>query len=171
MVSSPADTGSDSTASRGRGRRLASVFRLGVRRLGGKLTGRSSTRLLLSVTGIAVAIMLMTAVSGVALGLASQNAVQSEAVDYWVVPEGGDVQTIAVSTGGPQLGEGHALTAELASDDRVRYATAVLLQVVPLEGPEGTEYVLFVGAVPPAEATPTIAGLPTDPLTAGVVFK
>ena len=167
MVSSPADTGSDSTASRGRGRRLASVFRLGVRRLGGKLTGRSSTRLLLSVTGIAVAIMLMTAVSGVALGLASQNAVQSEAVDYWVVPEGGDVQTIAVSTGGPQLGEGHALTAELASDDRVRYATAVLLQVVPLEGPEGTEYVLFVGAVPPAEATPTIAGLPTDPLTAG----
>jgi len=122
---------------------------------------------MLSVTGIAVAIMLLTTVSGIALGLASQTAVQSDDVDYWVVPEGGDVQTIAVSTGGPQLGETHALTADIAADDRVAYATPVLLQVVPLESPAGTQYILFAGVVPPTETTPTIAGLPTAPLTPG----
>ena len=167
VMSQDTTEGVDRTNRLGSVGRLASVSRLGVRRLIGKLTSRESTRLLLSVTGIAVAIMLLTAVSGVALGLASQNAVQSEAVDYWVVPEGGDVQTIAVSTGGPELGESHAITAELAADDRVSYATPVLLQVIPLDGPDGTEYVLFVGAVPPAAATPTIAGLPTTSLTPG----
>lgn len=148
-------------------RRLLAVFQLGVRRLLGKLTGRESTRLLLSVTGIAVAIMLLTTVSGVAVGLASQTAVQSDDVDYWIVPEDGDLQTIAVSTGGPQLGETHPLAAELSADDRVSYATPVLLQVVPLNTNTSTEYILFVGVVPPDEPTPTIAGLPTAPLTSG----
>lgn len=148
-------------------RRLIAVFRLGVRRILGKLTGRESTRLLLSVTGIAVAIMLLITVSGVAVGLASQTAVQSDDVDYWIVPEGGDLQTIAVSTGGPQLGETHPLAAQIAADDRVTYATPVLLQVVPLEGETGTEYILFVGVVPPDASSPTIAGLPTAPLTPG----
>lgn len=159
--------GSDRTEQSGGVGRLVGVGRLGVRRLIGKLTSRESTRLLLSVTGIAVAIMLLTAVSGVALGLASQTAVQSESVDYWVVPENEDIQTIAVSTGGPELGESHAVTAELAADDRVSYATPVLLQVIPLDGPDGTEYVLFIGAVPPTNATPAIAGLPTASLTSG----
>jgi len=86
----------------GRLRRIVAVLGLGVRRLLGKVAGRESNRLLFSVTGIAVAVMLMLTVSGVALGLASQTAVQSDSVDYWVVPEGGSLDTIAVSTGGPK---------------------------------------------------------------------
>lgn len=148
-------------------RRFISAFQLGIRRLLGKLTGGESTRLLLSVTGIAVAIMLLTTVSGVAVGLASQTAVQSDDVDYWIVPEDSDLQTIAVSTGGPQLGETHPLATELTADDRVTYATPVLLQVVPVTVETGTEYILFVGVVPPDTLTPTISGLPTAPLTPG----
>ena len=148
-------------------RRGVAVLGLGVRRLLGKLATRDSTRLLFSVTGVAVAIMLMTTVSGVAVGLASQSAVQSDNVDYWVVPEGGSVDTIAVSTDGPKLGDTHRLTTELTQDDRVAYATPVLLQVVPVPSADGPQYVLFLGVVPPRNATPTIAGLPTAPLTPG----
>lgn len=148
-------------------RRLGAVFQLGVRRLLGKLTSRESTRLMLSVTGIAVAIMLLTTVSAVALGLASQTAVQSDDVDYWVVPESGDLQTIAVSTGGPQLGETHTIAADIAADDRVDHATPVLLQVVPVNTAAGSQYVLFVGVISPEATSPTVAGLPTAPLTPG----
>lgn len=148
-------------------RRLGAVFQLGVRRLLGKLTSRESTRLILSVTGIAVAIMLLTTVSAVALGLASQTAVQSDDVDYWVVPESGDLQTIAVSTGGPQLGETHTIAADIAADDRVDHATPVLLQVVPVNTATGSQYVLFVGVISPEATSPTVAGLPTAPLTPG----
>lgn len=150
-----------------RRRRLVAVFRLGVRRLAGKLRGPGSPRLILSVTGIAVAIMLLTTVSAIILGLGSQIAVQSENVDYWVVPESGDLQTVAVSTGGPQLGQSHAITAEIAADKRVSHTTPVLLQIIPIDGPSGTEYILFVGVVPPEKSAPTIAGLPTAPLTPG----
>ncbi|WP_229663694.1 ABC transporter permease [Halobellus salinus] len=152
---------------RARVRRVVAVLGLGVRRLLGKLSTRESTRLLFSVTGVAVAIMLMTTVSGVAVGLASQSAVQSENVDYWVVPEGGSVDTIAVSTDGPKLGDTHRLAAELSRDERVSYATPVLLQVVPVPSADGPQYVLFLGVVPPRNATPTIAGLPTARLTPG----
>jgi hypothetical protein len=148
-------------------RRLLAVFRLGVRRLYGKLAGAESTRLVLSVTGIAVAIMLLTTVSGIALGLGSQTAVQSDNVDYWVVPESGDVQSIAVSTGGTQLGNTHAVSAEIAADERVDHATPVLLQVIPIAGSSGPEYVLFVGVVPPEEGNPTVPGLPTASLSPG----
>lgn len=148
-------------------RRFVAVFRLGVRRLLGKLTGRESTRLILTVTGIAVAIMLLTTVSAVALGLASQTAVQSDDVDYWVVPESGDLQTVAVSTGGPQLGDTHDITANITADNRVDFATPVLLQVLPVNTASGTEYVLFVGVVPAETVSPTVAGLSTAPLTPG----
>jgi putative ABC transport system permease protein len=53
-------------------------------------------------------------------------------VDYWVVPEGATLDTIAVSVDGPRLGEVHAITDDLAGDDRVGYATPVLVQLVPV---------------------------------------
>lgn len=152
-----------------RPRRVVALVGLGVRRTVGKARGGTSRRLLLSVSGVAVAIMVMVMISGVALGLASQSAVQSEDVDYWVVPEGGNLDTIAVSTEGPQLGSTHGLTEQLRTDERVRYATPVLLQVVPVASPEGDslEYVLFVGVVAPEEATPTVAGVSTAQLEPG----
>jgi putative ABC transport system permease protein len=109
----------------------------------------------------------MVTVSGVAIGLASQSAVQSENVDYWITPEGGSLDTIAVSTDGPRLGDTHQLTADLTNDDRITFVTPVLLQVVPVPSADGTQYILFIGVVPPADAAPTIAGVPTAPLTPG----
>lgn len=147
--------------------RLGAVFRLGVRRLFGKVTGSGSNRIRFSVTGIAVAVMLMITVSGVALGLASQTAVQSDNVDYWVVPEGGSLDTIAVSTGGPKLGNTHELAGRLNADARVDYATPVGIQVIPINTSEGQQYVMFVGVIPPENRTPTVAGLPTAPLSPG----
>lgn len=151
------------------GRRTVSIAGLGFRRTLGKATGGGSNRLLLSITGVAVAIMLLITVSGVALGMASQNAVQSDDVDYWVVPEGGNLNTIAVSTGGPQLGDTHRLTDRLQSDTRVEYATPVLLQVVPVQSStrNDPEYVLFIGVIVPETSQPVIAGQPTDALQAG----
>jgi putative ABC transport system permease protein len=111
--------------------------------------------------------MLLITVSGVSLGLASQTAVQSDDVDYWVVPEGGNLDTIAVSTDGPRLGSTHQVADRLTADARIAYATPVLLQVVPVDSPDGSQFILFVGVVAPADRDPRIAGIPTASLTPG----
>lgn len=146
---------------------VGAVCALGVRRLLGKLSGQRSARLLFSFAGVAVAIMLLITVSGVALGLASQTAVQSDDVDYWIVPQGGNLDTIAVSTEGPRLGNTHQVTARLTTDDRIAYATPVLLQVVPVESTDGRQFILFAGVVAPRDRDPRIAGIPTTSLTPG----
>lgn len=143
------------------------VCALGVRRLLGKLSGQASTRLLFSFAGVAIAVMLLITVSGVALGLASQTAVQSDDVDYWIVPQGGNLDTIAVSTEGPRLGKTHQVTERLTTDERVAYTTPVLLQVVPVRSPDGRQFILFVGVIAPADGERRIAGIPTTPLTPG----
>jgi putative ABC transport system permease protein len=150
-------------------RRVLALAGLGIRRTLGKTRSRSSRRLLLSLSGVAVAIMVMVLISSIALGLASQGAVQSDDVDYWVVPEGGSLDTIAVSTAGPQLGATHNLTRRLQRDDRVEYATPVLLQVVPVVAPgrDSPAYILFVGVIAPETATPTVAGVSTASLDPG----
>lgn len=151
------------------GRRVRLLTAFAVQRLTGKLVGPSARRLILTLLGVTVAIMLMTTVTGVALGLSSQSAVQADNVDYWVVPEGGDLTTIAASTDGPRLGATHQLTAQLRTDSRVTYATPVLLQVVSVRNPaaETDAYVLLVGVIPPSETDTRIASLPTAPLTPG----
>lgn len=150
-------------------RRVLALAGLGVRRTLGKTRHGSSRRLLLSLSGVAVAIMVMVLISSIALGLASQSAVQSDDVDYWIVPEGGSLETIAVSPAGPQLGSTHSLIRRLQRDATVAYATPVLLQVVPVATPtqDTPAYVLFVGVVAPDTASPTVAGVSTTPLTAG----
>jgi putative ABC transport system permease protein len=156
----------------GRGRRrhrVVAVLGLAARRAVGRLAGGGSRRLVLSVLGVAAAVMLMTTVTGVALGMAAQDVVHGDDVDYWVVPESSSLDTVAVATSGPRLGDTHDLARRLGDDDRVTYATPVLLQVVPLVDRAGgtREYVLLVGVVPPASGDRTVAGLPTAPLTPG----
>jgi len=109
----------------------------------------------------------MVAVSGVSLGLASESVIESEGVDYWVVPEQSSVESIAVSTGGLQLGDVHATSAAIASDDRVSYATPVLLELVPVRDANTGErtYVLAAGVIP-AEGT-EVLGLSTTSLEPG----
>ncbi|MFB6161398.1 MAG: FtsX-like permease family protein [Haloferacaceae archaeon] len=156
----------------GRGRRrhrVVAVLGLAARRVSGRLTAGGSRRLLLSVLGVAAAVMLMTTVTGVALGMAAQGVVRGDDVDYWVVPESSSLDTVAVATSGPRLGDTHALADRLAADDRVTYATPVLLQVVSLRNraSDTSEYVLLVGVIPPDGGDRTVAGLPTAPLTPG----
>lgn len=124
-------------------------------------------RVLLSLLGVALAIGLMIAVSGVSLGLASESVVESEGVDYWLVPEQSNVESVAVSAGGVQLGSVHETSAEIARDDRVDYATPVLLELVPVRDSATGEraYVLAAGIVPRADAE--VLGLPAATLEAG----
>jgi len=89
-----------------RSHRFRSLVGLAVRRVLGRLR-IAAPRAVLSLAGVAVAVGLMVAVTGVSLGLASQSVIQSEGVDYWIVPEQASVESIAISTGGPRLSNVH----------------------------------------------------------------
>jgi len=172
-------------SARSRRARWFGLTEFGLRRVLGRAAAGGSSRVLLSVAGVAIAVALMTTVTGVSLGLASQSAVQSEGVDYWVVPEQASLDTIAVDVGGPKLGEVHPVADRLTADPRVRSATPVLVQVVPVRNVDaGTrEYVVLVGVIPgngSADArgadgpgasgtddATTVAGLPTAALAPG----
>lgn len=149
-------------------RRLLSIIGLGFRRILGRLSGSASTRVLLSAAGVAIAVMLMTTVSGVALGLASQGTVQSDDVDYWIVPEETGESSSVLAVGGAQLGDVHTTAAELQRDDRVQFATPVQLRVVNIQNPrtETDEYVLAIGVIP-QDGSESIAGLPLRGMTPG----
>ncbi|EMA05422.1 FtsX-like permease family protein [Haloferax denitrificans] len=148
--------------------RLFGVVGLAGRRVLGRLRTTSSKQVLLSVLGVALAVTLMTTVSGIALGLGAENAIQSEGVDYWVVPEASTASSVAVSVGSPQLGDTHAITDRLSRDERVDYATPVQTQLVTLapEGGSTDEYVLAAGIIPPEEPT-SVVGVSTEALTPG----
>ncbi|ADE02653.1 FtsX-like permease family protein [Haloferax volcanii] len=148
--------------------RLFGVVGLAGRRVLGRLRTTSSKQVLLSVIGVALAVTLMTTVSGIALGLGAENAIQSEGVDYWVVPEASTASSVAVSVGSPQLGDTHAITDRLARDERVDYATPVQTQLVTLAPEDGStdEYVLAAGIIPPEEPT-SVVGVSTEALTPG----
>lgn len=150
------------------GYRLLSIIGLGFRRILGRLTGSASTRVILSAAGVAIAVMLMTTVSGVALGLASQGTVQSDDVDYWIVPEESGQSSSALAVGGAQLGDVHTTAARLQADERVDFATPVQLRVVNIQNPKtGTdEYMLAIGVVP-QDGSESIAGLPLRGMTPG----
>jgi putative ABC transport system permease protein len=125
------------------------------------------------VFGVALAIGLMVSVTGISLGLASQSVVESEDVDYWIVPEGTSAESIAVSTEGVKLGNVHAASNRIGTDDRVSYATPVLISLLPVDDASTgqREYILAVGVVPSEELD--VLGLsgvtltPGDPYYAG----
>jgi putative ABC transport system permease protein len=109
----------------------------------------------------------MVSVTGISLGLASESIINSEGVQYWIVPEEADVQSVAVSTGGVQLGEVHSTSQRIEHDSRVRYATPVLVELVPVEDANtgSRDYLLAVGVLGRSQAD--ILGLPTGALTPG----
>ncbi|AFK19912.1 ABC transporter permease [Haloferax mediterranei ATCC 33500] len=150
--------------------RLLGILGLAVRRILGRLRTTSSKQVLLSVLGVALAVTLMTTVSGIALGMGAENAIQSEDVDYWVVPEASTASSVAVDVGSPQLGNTHAITERLDTDERIDYATPVQTQLVRLSPGDGNgsteEYVLVAGIIPPEKPT-KVVGVPTDALEPG----
>jgi len=150
----------------GRLRRLWGLVGLGVARVRGRIRV-APHRVVLSVFGVALAIGLMISVTGVSLGLASQAVVESEEVDYWIVPEGSETESVVVSSGGVKLGNVHSTSQRIARDDRVEYATPVFVTLLPVQDAVTGKrtYVLTVGVVP----TPgmDILGLPADTLAPG----
>lgn len=148
------------------GSRLLSILGLAVRRVRGRVR-TTPLRVLASVLGVALAIALMVAVTGISLGLASQSVVDGDDVDYWVLPEDATVQSVAVSTEGLQLGDVHATSERIGADSRVEAAIPVLLELLPVrDGETGQRrYLLAAGvrAVPDA----SVLGLSLAPLTAG----
>lgn len=144
-------------------RRVVGLVRLGARRTAALAV--DSRQVALAVLGVALTVMLVTTVGGVALGLAS-GTVGGDDVDYRIVPAASSVESVAVAVGGPKLGDVHRVTDRLSDDERIEYATPVELQVVQLTAASGPEeYVLLVGVIPAAGQS--VAGLPVSALTAG----
>lgn len=148
------------------GQRLRSLLGLAFARVRGRFR-IAPQRVLLAVLGVGVAVGLMVSVTGVSLGLASQSVVQSDNVDYWLVPEQASVESIAVSTGGPRLGDVHRTSQQIAADDRVDYVTPVMLELVPVRDATtgDRKYVFAIGVVP--ESGQSVLDLPADRLETG----
>lgn len=150
--------------------RFVGITGLAVRRVRGRVV-TSPQRVLLSILGVAFAVGLLIAITGVSLGLASDSVIQSEGVNYWIVPEQSTVSTVAVSTGSVQLGSAHSINDRIQRDDRVEYATPVLLELLPVIDTKTGErkYILAAGIVPSAE-TATFSGMSTDGLSPGDTY-
>ena len=148
----------------GRGRRLAGLVRLGVHRTVARTT--RSRQVAFAAVGVALAVMLVVTVGGVALALASGSAVGGD-VDYRIVPAASSVESIAVRVGGPKLGGVHGTTAELAEDPRIEYVTPIDFQVLRLSNPATgrAEYVLVAGVIP--ERGASVGGLSLSALRPG----
>lgn len=148
--------------------RWAAVLRFA----GGRLlyrTWHTTPKQILATIGIvALAITLLLVVTGLSLELADEQDVETEEVDYRIVPEEGSSLSAVVDVEGPRLGDVHERTNEIESHESVEHATPVLVDVVRLRAPESDEpvYVLAVGVVPSDDGAP-IAELETEALEAG----
>ncbi|WP_458207756.1 ABC transporter permease [Haladaptatus sp. NG-SE-30] len=131
-----------------------------------KATRTAPRQTAVSVAGVAVAVALLLVVTALGLGLVQETTVRSDAVDYWVVPQSADVSTMVVSAGEPQLGDVHRKSATLTRQDRIEYATPILVSVVQVESGGKSEYVLGIGVIPSSRLD-RVAGLPTAPLSPG----
>ncbi|MFB6200404.1 MAG: ABC transporter permease [Halorhabdus sp.] len=150
----------------GRTHRIVGLVGIGVRRLLAKLLHTERRRVLLSISGVALAIAIMLIITGVSIGLSSQNTVGGENVDYWVVPESRSASTLVADAGSTQFGNSHVAGRTIASFDGVTYASPVLLELNRLRTTAGrSEYVLLIGVV--AHDDLEVAGLKATPLTTG----
>jgi putative ABC transport system permease protein len=147
-------------------RRAVALVTLGVAQTLGRFRTAEARRLALTALGVALAVALMVSVTSVAVGLASGSTVQSDGVDYWIVPEGGSASSIAVSVEGPRLGAVHQTAERIEADDRVTFATPVQLQILRFSAGNTSEYVLVVGIIAPPGGN-EVLGLPTDALAPG----
>ncbi|MFC4451560.1 ABC transporter permease [Halorussus aquaticus] len=146
--------------------RWVGLVGVALRRTATKATRTAPRQTAVSVLGVAIAVALMLVVTATGLGLVQGTTVRGDAVDYWVVPEGGGASTMVVSTESAQLGDVHAKSAALNDDGRVEYATPVQISVLKVQSGGTSEYVLGVGVVPDPKLD-RVAGLPTAPLSPG----
>lgn len=148
---------------RDRFRRLVGLAGLGVRRVVGRSTGPGGRRTIAGVVGTAVAVALLVSVTGVGVALAADATVLGSNVDYWVVPESGE-GSVLVASDSPELGSVHDATTRI--DDGVEYATPVLTRPIRLQAGDTREYVLAVGVIGSPDAT-RVAGASPQALAPG----
>ena len=147
---------------------LVGVIGLGVRRVVGRLRGAAPGRMTVCILGVAVAVALLVVVSGISLGLANSTTIESEDIDYWIVPDEAGAGSVPLQAEGARLSQVHQVTAELRRDDRIAYASPVVLQPLQLHNPAtgDREYVVAVGVIPTDQqrrvADMEISALPTD---------
>ncbi|MUW14940.1 FtsX-like permease family protein [Halorubrum sp. CBA1125] len=103
------------------------------------------------IAGVAVAVALLFVVTGISLGLAAGATVESEDIDYWIVPDEGGAGSVPLEAEGARLSEVHDVTRRLREDDRIDYVSPVALRPLRLENPEtgNRTYVIAVGVIPP----------------------
>ncbi|WP_233559322.1 MULTISPECIES: FtsX-like permease family protein [unclassified Halorubrum] len=147
-----------------RRRQLAGICGLGVRRVVGRLRTGARGRTLVSITGVALAVALLVVVTSLSAGLAGGATVQSEDIDYWIVPDESGAGSVPLNAEGAQLSEVHRITAQLRADSRINYVTPVAITPIQLRHPATNEqtYVLVLGVIP--ESGRHVAGLNTTPL-------
>ena len=145
-------------------RQLGGISGLGVRRVVGRLRTGARGRTLVSITGVALAVALLVIVTSLSAGLAGGATVQSEDIDYWIVPDESGAGSVPLNAEGAQLSEVHRITAQLRADSRIDYATPVAITPIQLQNPTTDErtYVLALGVIP--ESGRHVAGLNTTPL-------
>ncbi|WP_248516911.1 ABC transporter permease [Salinarchaeum laminariae] len=148
---------------RDRLRRLVGLAGLGVRRVVGRSTGPGGRRTIAGVVGTAVAVALLVSVTGVGVALAADATVLGSDVDYWIVPESGE-SSVLVASDTPELGSVHDATARI--DDGADYATPVLTRPIRMEAGNAQEYVLVVGVIGAPDAS-NVAGASPQALTPG----
>ena len=131
-------------------REFAAVCGLGVRRVIGRLRGAAPGRMSVCIAGVAIAVALLFVVTGLSIGLAGSSTVESEDIDYWIVPDEGGAGSVPLQSEGARLSQVHTVTEELNRDDRIAYASPVVLQPLRLENPTtgDSEYVVAVGVIP-----------------------
>lgn len=132
---------------------LRGVIGLGVRRVAGRLRGSAPERMTVCILGVGVAIALLVVVSSISLGLANSTTVESEDIDYWIVPNEADSGSVPLEAEGARLSQVHEVSADLRRDDRIEYASPVVLQPLQLQNPATgeLEYVVAVGVLPTDE--------------------
>lgn len=129
---------------------LTAVIGLGIRRVIGRLRGAAPGRMAVCIAGVAVAIGLLVVVTGLSLGLASSTTVESDDIDYWIVPDDAGAGSVPLESESARLSQVHNVTAELRQDDRIEYVSPVVLQPLRLSNPATgeSEYIIAVGVIP-----------------------
>lgn len=135
------------------GRRVVGVLGLGVRRVVGRLTGSEPGRMIVCISGVALAIGLLVVVTGLAVGIAGGATVESEDIDYWIVPDDDGATDGPLPAEGVRLGGVHDVAFRLNDDDRVDYSTPALVEPIRIENPSTDEqgYVVVIGVIPPSD--------------------
>lgn len=145
--------------------RSLGILALGIQRIRRRLFHGGRRQLLMTIIGVSLAIGLVVTVTGVSVGLATETSVYGADVDYWIVPESASASTMAVSVGGPALGQVHPTSERIAEMDGVSAASPVAIEMVQLEHGETSEYVLLAGVV--AHPDISVLGAETSTLTPG----